>query len=396
MNKELFSIFALSSAVYFMQGIEGLPSQGLFYYLKETLHFSPEKIMFLNSLTISAWLIKPLIGYVIDNFFSKKIWIFFAILLDVILVLYLWSFKLPIPILMLVAILLLNSTNAAFRDVAVDGIMCVEGKQHKATGRIQSIQWISISISGLITGIGGGYIAEKWGFQEAFLCLVPFYLLVAIAAHFYRECKSVINSAAARSSLGKDLKKLFTDKRLLIVSLFIFLYKYSPSFGTPLFFIQRDAFKWGKIWIGALGTIGTFFGIIGALLYYKFSRKINIKKWLFFSVFLGAVTTLSYLYYTPQTAIAYDIAYSLIGMFIFLMVMDFMAQSTQKGLEATSFALLCSVSNLAMVSSNLSGAYLLPKIGLKWLIVLSALTSFLCLPLISKIDYSNNTDNLTN
>jgi hypothetical protein len=121
-------------------------------------------------------------------------------------------------------------------------------------------------------------------------------------------------------------------------------------------------------------------------LYYKFSQRINIKKWLYFSVFLGAVTTLSYLYYTPVTAVIYDVFYSLLGMFIFIMVMDFMARNTVRGLEATSFAFLCSISNLALTTSNLSGAFLLPKIGLKWLIVLSALTSFLCLPLIGKID----------
>ena len=182
-----------------------------------------------------------------------------------------------------------------------------------------------------------------------------------------------------------DLKKIFADKKIIIVGLFIFLYKYSPSFGTPLFFIQRDMFKWGKLWIGALTTIGTIFGIIGALFYYRMSQRINIKKWLFFSVFLGAVTTLSYLYYTPVTAVVYDILYNLMGMFIFLMVMDFMARSTIKGLEATSFALLCSISNLALVASNLSGALLLPVVGLKWLIVLSAFTSFLCLPLINKL-----------
>ena len=119
---------------------------------------------------------------------------------------------------------------------------------------------------------------------------------------------------------------------------------------------------------------------------YKFSPKINIKKWLFVSVFLGAVTTLSYLYYTLVTAVIYDVVYSFIGMFIFLMVMDFMARNSTKGLEATSFALLCSFSNLALVASNLSGAFLLPVVGLKWLIVLSALTSFLRLPLINRIE----------
>ncbi|MFA4854266.1 MAG: MFS transporter [Candidatus Omnitrophota bacterium] len=379
-NKKLFWVFALSSAVYFTQGIEGLPNQGLFYYLKESLHFSAEKIMIIGSIITFAWLVKPLIGYVIDNFLSKRAWIFISLALDIVFALFLGLMQMPL--ILLVALLVINSGNAAFRDVAVDGIMCVEGKKYQATGKIQSIQWVSLLVAGLITGIGGAFIAEKWGYQIGFLCLIPVYLLVGLPAYFYREEQV----EQKHSTLLSDLKKLFSDKRILIIGLFIFLYKYSPSFGTPLFFIQRDSFKWGKMWIGTLGTISTLFGVIGSLLYYKFSQKINIKKWLYYSVFLGALTSLSYLYYTPVSAVIYDVFYSFLGMFIFLMVMDFMARHSVKGLEATSFALLCSINNLSGVASNLSGAFLLPLVGLKWLIVLSALTSFLCLPLIRKIE----------
>ncbi|MCM8796823.1 MAG: MFS transporter [Candidatus Omnitrophica bacterium] len=381
MNRRLFWVFALSSAVYFTQGIEGIPSQALFYYMKETLRFSAEKIMLLSSIIISAWLVKPLIGYTIDNFFNKRIWIFIALLLDVILVLFLGLVALPIG--MIIAILLVNSTSSAFRDVAVDGIMCVEGKKNGATGKIQSIQWISISVAGLLTGIGGGFIAEKWNYQAAFLCLIPVYLAVALVVYFYKEEDGMKHKPV--STFFADMKRLFADKKIIVICLFIFLYAYAPSFGTKLLFIQRDIFKWSKIWIGTLATIGTIFQIIGALFYYKFSQRINIKKWLFFSVFLGASTTLSYLYYTPITAVVYNTLYSFIGMFIFLMVMDFMARNSVQGLEATSFALLCSVNNLAQVASSFSGGILLPVLGLKPLIIVSSLTSFLCLFLINKV-----------
>ena len=383
MNKKIFWIYALCSGVYFTQGIESLPSQSLFYFLKDTLNFSPEKIMVITSITTLAWLVKPPIGWVIDNFLTKRAWIFISLVLDILLVMVLGLVSLPLIIL--ITILLVTSTDAAFRDVAVDGIMCVEGKALGATGKIQSVQWISILVAGLFSGIGGGYIAEHWGYQAAFICLAPVYILVGVAAYFYQEEKRGRGEKAATTLLS-DLKKLFYHKKLLIVSLFIFLYKFSPSFGTPLMFIQRDTFKWGKIWIGVLSTVAVVFSIAGAILYYKVSQKINIKKWLYISVFLGAVTTLSYLYYTPQTAIIYDVVYSLLGMFIFIMVMDFMARSSIKGLEATSFAFLCSVSNLSLVASNFSGAFLLPVLGLKWLIIISALTSFLCLFLINKIE----------
>jgi len=382
MNRKIFWIFALSSVVYFNQGIENLPSQGLFYYLKETLGFSAQKIMFLGSITTVAWLVKPIIGYIIDNSLSKRTWIFISLSLALALAMILGLASLPL--FLIVILLILDSTNAAFRDVSVDGIMCVEGKFYNLIGKIQSLQWISISIAGLISGILGGYIAYKWNYRAAFLCLIPFYLVAGVTAYFYKE-DSLIKGRRFAAGLPGDLKKLFTNKELIFSALFIFLYKYSPSFGTPLFFIQRDIFKWGKVRIGALGAVGMFFGIIGALLYYKLSPKIDIKKWLYISVFLAALTTLSYLYYTPVTAVIYDMLYSLIGMFVLIMALDFMARNTIKGLEATSFAFLCSVSNLALVASNLSGAILLPVLGLKWLIIASALASFLCLFLINKI-----------
>jgi predicted MFS family arabinose efflux permease len=118
-------------------------------------------------------------------------------------------------------------------------------------------------------------------------------------------------------------------------------------------------------------------------------KTIDIKKWLYISVFLGVVTTLCYLKFTPITAVVYGVSFSILGMFIHLILMSWMAKSTLPGKEATSFALLCSISNLAATASSLSGAFLFPRIGLHPLIVVSALTSLLCLPLIKRLEIKN-------
>jgi len=232
--------------------------------------------MLFNGVIALAWLVKPLIGYVIDRFLTKKYWIFISLVLDIILVLALGFLRMPV--IFLIIFMMLNSGNSAFRDVAVDGIMCVEGKKYGVTGKIQSIQWISASVAGLFTGIGGAFIAEKWDYRIGFLCLVPVYLIVGLCAHLYGESPSENRYA----SFAQDMKKIFSDRKIIIIGLFIFLYQYAPSFGTPLFFMQRDVFKWDKMWIGTLSAVSTVCGIAGSLLYYKFSQKINIKKWLFF------------------------------------------------------------------------------------------------------------------
>jgi len=75
-KNKLLWIYVLSASIYFVQGIEGIPGLALFKYMKEKLHFSPSTIMYLGCLISVAWLIKPIFGYVIDNYFNKKKWIF--------------------------------------------------------------------------------------------------------------------------------------------------------------------------------------------------------------------------------------------------------------------------------------------------------------------------------
>ena len=137
--------------------------------------------------------------------------------------------------------------------------------------------------------------------------------------------------------------------------------------------------------MGIISTISSVLSIVGSIAYYKLSKKLNIKKILYWAVFAGAITTLFYLYFTPISSIIYACIFSIIGMFTFLNIMTFMAQSSIKGKEATSFALLCSINNLSGTCSTLVGAWLLPLVGLSTLIVISSLTSFLCLPLIKHL-----------
>jgi MFS family permease len=418
MNKKLFWIYLLSAITYFTQGIEGIPGSALFFYMKETLHFNASTIMYIGTITGLAWLVKPIWGILIENFWTKKVWIYLSLIGSILLSLFLgFSPFLAIPLL--IVLLTFGSTNTAWRDVAVDSVACVEGKVTNNTGQIQAIQWGAITVASIIVGLGGGYIAEHFTYQLGFLCLVPFYLIMLWVVYHFQEtqkctsndcrnckhanscpkfvfepsifvtnCPNHVKIIESKSFLNniKSYKILFTNKKFLIACLFLFLYKYSPSFGTPLAFIERDTFGWSRMWMGTLGAIVSCFEIVGAILFYKYCKKLNYKKWLTWSVYIGAITTLFYLYFTPQTAILYGILFATMGMIIYLMIMSWMAQTSIDGKEATSFAVLCSISNLSGTCSSLSGAWLFPILGLQPLILLSAITSFLCLPLISKLN----------
>jgi predicted MFS family arabinose efflux permease len=392
LTKKNFWIYLLSGAVYFTQGIEGLPGMSLFFYLKETLHFDASTIMYIGSIAGIAWLVKPIWGYLCDNFLTKKLWTILSLLGSIIIASYFGlSNLLTLPLL--IGLIALANWNAAVRDVANDGIMCVEGKEANACDKIQALQWTAITIASIIVGLAGGYIADHFSYKVGYLCLIPIYLIIIGIVSRYKSSNTIRETQISQKPLATliSYKALFTDKRFLIACIFLFLYKYSPSFGTPLSFIERDVFKWSGQYMGTLGAIISCFEIVGSIIFFKICKKINVQRWLYISVFLGAITSLCYLYFTPITAIAYGISFAVLGMFIHLIVMSFMANSTIPGKEATSFALLCSINNLAATASSLSGAFLYPKIGLQWLIILSTLTSFVCLPLIKQLNFNNYT-----
>jgi predicted MFS family arabinose efflux permease len=134
-----------------------------------------------------------------------------------------------------------------------------------------------------------------------------------------------------------------------------------------------------------MDAIAAGVSILGAWLYYKFGSQLNLRRGLIWSICIGSGTALAYLYFTPTTDIIYRVAFSVVGMFFHLMIMTVMAQTCIKGLESTSFATLCAVSNIAGTASTLTGAYFLPIVGLQYLIVMSAVTSLVCLPLLNVV-----------
>lgn len=135
-KKPLFWFFLLSASVYFLQGIEGLPSLAVQLWMKEKLHMPDYAVQSLLSWTLLAWLIKPTYGILIDSFFSKKTWIYISVFggIGICTLLGFWSW--PSLAMLIILMALLNWTTA-IRDVSNDGIACVVGKSEEVTGKFQ-------------------------------------------------------------------------------------------------------------------------------------------------------------------------------------------------------------------------------------------------------------------
>ncbi len=391
-------LYILAALGHFSQGIAGLADQPLYYYLREHLGIGISTIMLIGSLTNLPWMIKPLYGFASDLWpirgYHRKSYIFLSAIISSIMALVI-GLSPVVSLSLLIFFLLLYAVGQAGDNVGTNGLVIEQGVKDGSVGRLQSVQWASIGIASVLTGVLGGYISEHFDYHFAYLIIALFPASIAILSFWLKEekiSKHTNNLLVYKdTNVVKEFLSKLKNKQLILSAIFLFLFWFSPSFGTPLMDKMRGTLHFSKIWIGWLSTIGSIFGIVGALLYFKFNKHINVKKWLYYSVILNAVSTFAYLWLTPHSILVYSIVFSISGQFTQLLMLRMMAYVCPEGTEATTFALLTAIVNFASFASNLAGAKLFLMFGYSGLVIVSGITTFLCLPFIPFLEVKNRT-----
>lgn len=385
-------LYFLAALVHFSQGIAGLPAQPLYYYLREHLGMSVSTIMLIGSLTNIPWMIKPVYGFLSDSFpifgLRRKPYIFISGAICFVMALVI-GLSPMVALSTLITFLTLYAVGQAGDNVAVNGLVVEAGVKDGTVGKYQSVQWASLCVASILTGFLGGYIAEKFDYHLAYLIVALFPASIMLLSCYLKEEKVHKDtnkvSVSKHTSIREFCIKL-NNRQLILSTLFLFLFWFSPSIGTPLMDKMRSSLHFSKIWIGWLGTIGSAFEILGAVLYFKYGKGINVKKWLYYSVILNALSTFAYLWLTPNSIFIYNIVFSVSGQFTHLLMLGMMAYICPEGTEATTFALLTSIVNFSSFCSTLAGAKLFALFGYNGLVIASGLTTLLCLPFIPLLE----------
>lgn len=218
-------------------------------------------------------------------------------------------------------------------------------------------------------------------------------------------------------------------KTLLTVAAFIFFWQFSPSFGTPFYYFQTDVLKFSQEFIGQLSAIGSIASVIGALSFNRLlAGRYSTKTLLYWSAVVGVIGTLAYLLMlnpattgTPLTAIILGFVFGIAGQIAMLTTLTLAAENCPKRNEALTFALLMSLFNLSSQGSSITGAWLYGRAtrgpgegtwtAIEWLyqhsvagffshfanaltplIILSAVFTAVCLPLIRFLPNATTTD----
>lgn len=397
-KKAAFRLSLVFALIYFFStnGMASLPGLAIQYLLKDVLHMTASQASYFGAVTMLGWVIKPLWGIISDAFpicgYRRKSYLILTTFLAA-LIWFMLGQTQVYTVSFLLLMFTISSCIYAFNDVVCDGLMVETGKPHNLTGMFQSWQWGAVYCAGIITSLAGGWVAEHLSNQKIFTINAAFPLLVlGLVLFLVKEERRADYKAQAAASFAA-LKSASREKTLWIAILFLFFWNFSPSFGIPFFYYANDVLKFDKMFFGVTGAVASAASVLGSILFAMFSQKIKMKKLLYCSIVLGICTTLfDLIYFTPlilnnlwRARIVYvssQAVLSVLGVFIFLAMLNLSAIICPKYSEGTTFAALMSVWNLGEMGSSALGGWLFGQIGLQPLIVVSAVFTAFAWPLV--------------
>ena len=378
------------AALYFVQGTidlsTGLPYQPIQYLLKEDLSLSAAQAGLVWAMVGLGWTIKPIYGLVSDFLplggSRRKGYLLLMSALG--LGSWLALAVTPAAYATVLVLLMACSFTLAFADVMADALMVETGRPLGLTGSFQAIQWAAMGLALTLAHLGGGYLSEYATPHTAFFVCGFFPLATLLATLFFvRETPQPLGQTQVRET-ARSLGTAVRSRAVWIVAGFLFVWNFSPLFGTPLLYYERDVLQFSKIYIGTLGALANAAGMLGAVIFFFFFRNVSLRRLLFIAVTLGVLSTLSFLGLTgPRSAILIFLSYGLISQITHLAVLDLAARSCPARVEGTVFALLMSALNLGRSGSQVLGGWLYGETGFVPLVFISAAFTALCWLMIS-------------
>ncbi|HEY4042649.1 MAG TPA: MFS transporter [Rhodopila sp.] len=345
------------------QAKSGIMWQPLSHWLKETVHWDPVTISASLAILDLPWIIKPLWGAISDFVplfgYRRRPWLVLAnvaALLAFAWVATIETTKAMIPALTVTAVAMAVSST-------LSGALLVEtGQRTNRSASFVNQQWLWFNIAQMIAVLVAGYLIEMFspaGALHVAACIAAAAPLAIIGGVWLiDEPRARIDLDALRERLHA-LISVFRNRNLWFVAGFLFLYYFSPGFGTPLYFQMTDRLKFSQGFIGFLSAVNAGGWILGGLLYRWRLNRLSRLALLRLSLVGGVTSTLSYLLLSsPSTAVAIWLAGGVTSMVAMIATMSLAVESCPEGAEGFAFAGLMSILNVASPLSDTVGSVL--------------------------------------
>ncbi|WP_377476176.1 MAG: folate/biopterin family MFS transporter [Microcoleus anatoxicus] len=399
--------------IYFVQGILGLARLAVSFFLKDELGMSPAEVSAMLGVVALPWMIKPLFGFMSDGLpifgYRRRPYIVLSGLLGT----SAWVALATIVHTPLAATgaIALSCLSLAVSDVIADSLVVERARKESLTdaGSLQSLSWGASALGGLITAYLSGSLLQQFSTHTIFLITACFPLIVSATAWLISEEK--VNKRTDFETVKNQLKQLrqaVSQKTIWLPTAFLFLWQATPSSDSAFFFFTTNELGFQPEFIGRVRLVTSLAAIVGIWLFQRFLKTIPFRVIFGWSTVIATVLGLTSLLLVTHAnralgiddqwfSIGDSLILTVIGQIAYMPMLVLCARLCPPGVEATLFALLMSISNLAGLLSYEGGAVLTHWLGITdrnfdnlWLLVLiTNLSTLLPLPFLSWLPAEN-------
>ncbi|MBE9042667.1 folate/biopterin family MFS transporter [Oscillatoriales cyanobacterium LEGE 11467] len=379
--------------VYFVQGILGLARLAVSFFLKDDLGLTPAQVSAMMGIVALPWIVKPLFGFISDGLpifgYRRRPYLILSGILGATSWIALGS--VVQTAWMATAVIALSSLSVAVSDVIVDSLVVERARKESlsAAGSLQSLCWGTSAFGGLLTAYLSGFLLEQFSTQTVFLITASFPLLVCATAWAIAEepVTGRSNGETVKTQI-RQLKAAISQKSIWLPTAFLFIWQATPTADSAFFFFTTNELGFPPEFLGRVRLVTSIAALVGVWLFQRFFKTVPFRTIFGWSTVLSAalgMTTLLLVTHANR-AIGIDdrwfslgdsLVLTVMGQIAFMPVLVLAARLCPKGVEATLFALLMSVTNLAGVISHEFGAVLMHWMAITptnfenlWLLVL--------------------------
>ncbi|MBW4664577.1 MAG: folate/biopterin family MFS transporter [Chroococcus sp. CMT-3BRIN-NPC107] len=394
--------------VYFVQGILGLARLAVSFFLKDELGLSPANVSALFGIVALPWIIKPLFGFLSDGLpifgYRRRPYLVLSGIIGTVSWIALAT-VVHSPVAATCAIAL-GSLSVAISDVIVDSLVVERARveSQAEAGSLQALCWGTTAVGGLITAYFSGLLLEHFTTRTVFAITALFPLIVSAAAWFISEVPvekvtEVNQNWLTVKDQVKQLRQAITQKSIWLPTAFVFIWQSTPTADAAFFFFTTNELGFPPEFLGRVRLVTSIASIVGIWIFQRYLKSVPFRVIFGWSTLLSAVLGMTMLLLVTHAnrslgigdrwfSLGDSLVLTVMGQIAYMPVLVLAARLCPPGVEATLFALLMSVSNLASMVSYQLGAGLMHLLGITqtnfdnlWILVLIAnLSTLLPLP----------------
>ncbi len=399
-------------ATYFAYGASTITSVALVYFQKETLQLTPAEVAEVAFWINLPWSMKMVAGTASDVypiFGSRRVaYLLLGTLATALGYLCLATIA-DTKAAYLVAMLLV-ATGFMVQDVVADALSVEVAETEEEVAQVQTLGRVAFLAGTICTGYLGGFLAGRIGARGVMGVALVLPVLVALGTLSVRQqpasapprergplsghaARLVIALGAGYAFLGVALSlfevpasqeivlvvsavvlivllgRMGVTRAVAVAAFVIFLFRATPGVGQGYSYWAIDRLGFDQEFLGVLAQVGSVLSLAGLLVFRRRIVRAPVSATLFWVSIAAAILYLpniglfyglaEWLGVSPRTFALIDTTISApLGQLAMVPMLTLIAKVAPRGAEATMFAIMASLMNLALSGSELFTRYL--------------------------------------